>query len=78
MEKVNGSTPARPTTSQSRFTSRSCSRASACAAHADPRRAGEHGDALSLGDLVVAPSSRQVTRGGERVDLQKRQYDLLE
>ncbi|NLI54180.1 MAG: response regulator transcription factor [Clostridiales bacterium] len=45
---------------------------------ADPAAQGTQGDALSLGDLVVAPSSRQVTRGGERVDLTKTQYDLLE
>lgn len=36
------------------------------------------GDTLSIGDLVLTTSSRQVTRGGEIVELTKTQYDLLE
>ncbi len=35
-------------------------------------------DTLSIGDLVLTTSSRQVTRGGEIVELTKTQYDLLE
>ena len=34
--------------------------------------------ALSIGDLVLTPSSRQVTRAGEIIELTKTQYDLLE
>lgn len=33
---------------------------------------------LSVGDLVLTPSSRQVTRAGEMIELTKTQYDLLE
>jgi len=33
---------------------------------------------LSIGDLVLTPSSRQVTRAGEITELTKTQYDLLE
>lgn len=33
---------------------------------------------LSVGDLVLTSSSRQVTRAGEHIDLTKTQYDLLE
>lgn len=36
------------------------------------------GDSLVLGDLILAPSSRQVTRAGELIELTKTQYDLLE
>ncbi|MEA5049449.1 MAG: response regulator transcription factor [Eubacteriales bacterium] len=35
-------------------------------------------DALSIGDLVLTPSSHQVTRAGEIIELTKTQYDLLE
>lgn len=35
-------------------------------------------DTLSIGDLVLATTSRQVTRGGEIIELTKTQYDLLE
>jgi len=35
-------------------------------------------DALTLGDLTLTLSSRQVTRAGEAVELTKTQYDLLE
>lgn len=35
-------------------------------------------DTLSIGDLVLTTSSRQVTRGGEIIELTKTQYDLLE
>ncbi|HML67768.1 MAG TPA: response regulator transcription factor [Clostridia bacterium] len=33
---------------------------------------------LSVGDLVLTTSSRQVTRAGEMIELTKTQYDLLE
>ncbi len=35
-------------------------------------------DTLSIGDLVLTTSSRQVTRSGEIIELTKTQYDLLE
>lgn len=44
---------------------------------ADPAQAVSEG-MLSIGDLVLATTSRQVTRAGEIIDLTKTQYDLLE
>lgn len=45
---------------------------------AEPAAQAGASDALTLGDLTLALSSRQVTRAGEAVELTKTQYDLLE
>ncbi len=45
---------------------------------ADPAALVGAPDALTLGDLTLTLSSRQVTRAGEAVELTKTQYDLLE
>ena len=45
---------------------------------ADPAAQVGAPDALTLGDLTLTLSSRQVTRAGEAVELTKTQYDLLE
>lgn len=37
-----------------------------------------NGDALTLGDLTLTLSSRQVMRAGQAIELTKTQYDLLE
>jgi two-component system, OmpR family, response regulator ArlR len=44
----------------------------------DPVSQNAAGDVLSLGDLALTTSSRQVTRAGEIIELTKTQYDLLE
>lgn len=44
----------------------------------DPSAQPSQEDALSIGDLVLTPSSHQVTRAGEIIELTKTQYDLLE
>ncbi len=45
---------------------------------ADPSAQAAPGGTLSVGDLILSASSRQVTRAGEIIDLTKTQYDLLE
>ena len=45
---------------------------------ADPVASPSSEGSLSMGDLVLNPSSRQVTRAGEIIELTKTQYDLLE
>ena len=45
---------------------------------ADPAADHAASGSLQLNDLVLLPSSRQVTRAGENIDLTKTQYDLLE
>ena len=44
----------------------------------DSSAQGGFADSLSIGDLVLTPSSRQVSRGGEIIELTKTQYALLE
>jgi DNA-binding response OmpR family regulator len=46
--------------------------------NAEPAAQAGNADMLSLGDLSLALSSRQVTRAGEAIELTKTQYDLLE
>jgi len=46
--------------------------------NAEPAAQAGNADMLSLGDLTLALSSRQVTRAGEAIELTKTQYDLLE
>ena len=45
---------------------------------ADPVASPSSEGSLSMGDLVLNPSSRQVTRADEIIELTKTQYDLLE
>ncbi|MDO8615350.1 MAG: response regulator transcription factor [Dehalococcoidia bacterium] len=42
------------------------------------RRAPAGADVLRVGDLVVAPASREVRRGDREIELTAREYDLLE
>ena len=44
---------------------------------APERAAGEHGETLSAGDVVLEHPSRSVTAGGEPVKLTAREFDLL-
>ncbi|RLJ71459.1 two-component system response regulator ArlR [Hydrogenivirga caldilitoris] len=41
------------------------------------RRYGEKGDLLKVGDLVVSPSTREVTYRGEVLNLTRREFELL-
>jgi len=45
---------------------------------AEPSSPSSPEGTLSIGDLVLTVSSRQVTRAGEIIELTKTQYDLLE
>lgn len=45
---------------------------------AEPALLSASSDTLTLGDLTLRVSSRQVTRAGEEIELTKTQYDLLE
>ena len=45
---------------------------------AEPSSPSSSEGTLSIGDLVLTVSSRQVTRAGEIIELTKTQYDLLE
>jgi heavy metal response regulator len=42
------------------------------------RAAGEAGGTLQVDDLVLNPATREVTRGGQRIDLTTKEYALLE
>ncbi|MEW5868704.1 MAG: response regulator transcription factor [Chloroflexota bacterium] len=43
----------------------------------EARSAAPASSAIHLGDLVVDPASREVTLGGQRVDLRAQEFDLL-
>ncbi len=45
---------------------------------ADSSAQASSAETLSVGDLVLTASSRQVTRAGKNIELTKTQYDLLE
>jgi DNA-binding response OmpR family regulator len=42
------------------------------------RRGNRSDEPIQVGDLVIHPASREVRRGGRRIDLTPREYDLLE
>jgi DNA-binding response OmpR family regulator len=42
------------------------------------RQAPAGQEVIKVGDLIIRPSSREVTRGGRKIELTTREYELLE